>query len=88
MLRVHARPRADLKDHAMTDDRAAVPHSDLTPRIGKVATRELAHHGYTRYEDLTRASAEELLAIHGVGPKAVRILREELADRGATLQEP
>ncbi|MHA7134837.1 helix-hairpin-helix domain-containing protein [Oerskovia turbata] len=72
----------------MTDDRAAVPHSDLTPRIGKVATRELAHHGYTRYEDLTRATAEELLAIHGVGPKAVRILREELADRGATLQEP
>jgi predicted flap endonuclease-1-like 5' DNA nuclease len=72
----------------MTDDRASVPHSDLTPRIGKVAARELAHHGYTRYEDLTRATAKELLAIHGVGPKAVRILREELASRGATLREP
>ncbi len=49
--------------------------------IGRVAKRELASHGYTRYEDLTRASARELLAIHGIGPKAVRILREELAAR-------
>lgn len=49
--------------------------------IGRVAKRELASHGYTRYEDLTRASAKELLAIHGIGPKAVRILGEELAVR-------
>jgi predicted flap endonuclease-1-like 5' DNA nuclease len=56
--------------------------STLTPRIGKVATRELAAHGYTKYEQLARASRRELLAIHGVGPKAIRILDEELAARG------
>ncbi|SDM61579.1 helix-hairpin-helix domain-containing protein [Allokutzneria albata] len=50
--------------------------------IGKVATRELAANGYTTYDQLTRVSAEELLRIHGVGPKAVRILGEELAARG------
>ncbi|TGJ96335.1 hypothetical protein DLJ96_11445, partial [Actinotalea fermentans ATCC 43279 = JCM 9966 = DSM 3133] len=72
---------------AMTDDRAATPPSDLTPRIGKVATRELAHHGYTRYEDLTRATTTELLAIHGVGPRAIRILGEELAERGTGFRE-
>ncbi|WP_067657777.1 hypothetical protein [Nocardia harenae] len=56
--------------------------SELTARIGTVARRELAAHGYTRYEQLSAASAEELLAIHGVGPKAIRILGEELAARG------
>lgn len=50
--------------------------------IGKVAKRELASHGYTRYEQLTAVSAATLLRIHGVGPKAVRILTEELATRG------
>lgn len=54
----------------------------LTPRIGKVATRELAVHGITRYDHLTSRTEAELLAIHGVGPKAVRILAEELASRG------
>ncbi|MFE4464917.1 hypothetical protein ACFRCR_07320 [Oerskovia sp. NPDC056781] len=71
----------------MTDDRAAAPPGELTPRIGKVATRELAHHGYSRYEDLTRATAQELLALHGVGPKAIRILGEELAERGSGFRE-
>jgi predicted flap endonuclease-1-like 5' DNA nuclease len=56
--------------------------SEYTLRIGKVATRELALNGYTSYEQLTRVTPKELLTIHGVGPKAVRILEEELAARG------
>jgi hypothetical protein len=64
------------------------PTSELSPRLGKVAPRELALHGYTRYEDLTRVTPQELLAIHGVGPKAIRILGEELADRGLVFREP
>lgn len=55
--------------------------SGLTPRIGKVARRELALHGYRAYEDLARTTTRTLLAIHGVGPKAIRILEEELAAR-------
>jgi predicted flap endonuclease-1-like 5' DNA nuclease len=55
--------------------------------IGKVATRELAANGYTRYDQLTTVSAEELLKIHGVGPKAVRILGEELAARGLSFAD-
>jgi predicted flap endonuclease-1-like 5' DNA nuclease len=58
------------------------PTTKLTPRMGKLATRELANHGYTRYDQLTRVSAVELLRIHGIGPKAIRILDEELAGRG------
>jgi hypothetical protein len=50
--------------------------------IGRVAKRELSANGYVRYADLTAVSARRLLAIHGVGPKAVRILGEELTRRG------
>jgi predicted flap endonuclease-1-like 5' DNA nuclease len=61
--------------------------SEYTPRIGKVATRELALNGYTSYEQLTWVTPKELLAIHGVGPKAVRILEEELTARGLRFGE-
>lgn len=56
--------------------------SELPHAIGKAARRELALHGYTDLESLTTATTAELLAIHGVGPKAVRILGEELAAVG------
>ncbi|MEU0884020.1 hypothetical protein ABZ345_35950 [Lentzea sp. NPDC005914] len=52
--------------------------------IGNVATRQLAAHGYTTFDSLTKVSAKELLKIHGVGPKAIRILGEELAAQGKT----
>ncbi len=44
----------------------------------------LTLHGYTRYEQLTSVTARELLSLHGIGPKAIRILEEELAARGLT----
>ena len=50
--------------------------------IGKVAARELALAGYTRLEHLTRVSRDSLLALHGVGPKSLDILEEELKKRG------
>lgn len=56
--------------------------SEFTTQIGKVARRELANHGYTRYEQLTTVTAKELLRIHGVGPKAIRILGEDLQEQG------
>jgi hypothetical protein len=56
--------------------------TELTPRIGRPATAALTLAGYTTYASLARATAKELLALHGVGPKAIRILEEELAARG------
>ncbi|MEL4319271.1 hypothetical protein WJX64_09665 [Leifsonia sp. YIM 134122] len=61
--------------------------SEFPQSLGKVARRELAANGFTRYEQLSSVSAAELLALHGVGPKAIRILREELAARGSRLRE-
>jgi uncharacterized protein YndB with AHSA1/START domain len=55
--------------------------------LGKVAPRALAAHGLTRYEQLTSVTERELLGIHGVGPKAVRILSEELRSRGLSFRK-
>lgn len=55
--------------------------------MGKVAPRELAANGIVRFDQLSGYSERELLAIHGVGPKAIRILREELHDRGLGFRE-
>ena len=41
--------------------------------------------GFGGLEDLTRATAAELLALHGVGPKAIRVVREALAARGLAM---
>jgi hypothetical protein len=58
------------------------PDTEFPHAIGKVAKRELAADGYTKFAQLTKTMPKELLTIHGVGPKAVRILGEELPARG------
>jgi hypothetical protein len=66
-----------------TEDGAdPLARSQLAPAAGRPARRALAHIGCTTYEQLAGFSRAELLAIHGVGPKAVRVLGEELAARG------
>jgi predicted flap endonuclease-1-like 5' DNA nuclease len=50
--------------------------------VGKVARREIAVHGITRLDQLTSLTAPDLLQIHGVGPKSVRVVAEELDARG------
>ncbi|GAA4883753.1 DNA-binding protein [Actinomycetospora straminea] len=58
---------------------------DLPRSIGRPATSALRHVGYTRLEQLDGVPARDLLALHGVGPKAVRLLGEALAARGMRL---
>lgn len=62
------------------------PMSDFPPSMGKVAPRELALNGIYTLQQSTQYSEEELLAIHGVGPKAVRIIKEELARKRMRLK--
>ena len=59
---------------------------DLPAAIGRPATRALAPAGHTRLERFTDLTEADLLALHGVGPEAVRILREALAARGLSLR--
>ncbi len=50
--------------------------------MGRPARQALAVAGVDRLEQLTQWREADLLRVHGVGPKAVRILREVLAEKG------
>lgn len=49
------------------------------PKIGAPATRALTAAGYRTLQDLDGVSRATLLALHGVGPRAIRILDEAMA---------
>jgi predicted flap endonuclease-1-like 5' DNA nuclease len=57
------------------------------PRIGRPATQALELIGITTLDAVAERSERELLALHGVGPKAIRILRAELALHGLDFAE-
>lgn len=56
------------------------------PKLGAPANRALEQAGFTHLEQLTQVTQEELLALHGVGPKAIRILETALSARGWTFK--
>jgi hypothetical protein len=52
------------------------------PAIGRPAASALGLAGITTLEKVAEHTEKELLALHGMGPTAVRILREALAASG------
>lgn len=50
-------------------------------RIGRPATGALIDAGYTRLDELPE-DLSELAGLHGVGPKAIRLLQEARDARG------
>jgi uncharacterized protein YdhG (YjbR/CyaY superfamily) len=52
------------------------------PPIGRPATRALESIGVTRLDQVQNHRAEDVLALHGVGPSAIGRLRTALADHG------
>ena len=60
----------------------------LAPGLAQPAQRALKAAGYTRLEQLAGVSEADLLALHGVGPKAIEALRQALAAQGLALAEP
>ena len=62
---------------------------DALPRtIGQPAIRALTEAGFDRLTDLDGADPRELLRLHGVGPKAVRLLAEALEQQGRSFSAP
>jgi predicted flap endonuclease-1-like 5' DNA nuclease len=59
--------------------------SGLPSTIGAPATRALAAAGYTDLRQLSQVPAEELKRLHGVGPKALKLLQEALEQQGLSL---
>lgn len=59
----------------------------VLPKIGKPATRALEAAGYTNLKQLTRFTETELAQLHGMGPKALGILREALKAEGLSFKQ-
>lgn len=59
----------------------------LPTNIGRPATGALVLAGYERLGQLVDVTEAELLALHGVGPKAVERLRHALATKGLAFAE-
>jgi predicted flap endonuclease-1-like 5' DNA nuclease len=62
----------------------SAPDGTTLPRIGAPATRALRAQGVWTLEQVQQWREEDLIALHGVGPVAVRLLRDALAERGWT----
>lgn len=58
---------------------------DDLPKIGAPATRALASIGVTRLSQLVDHREEDLLHLHGFGPRALRLLDEALKRAGLSL---
>ena len=56
--------------------------SGFPPGMSQPSLRALAAAGYTDLEQLTQTTEAELLKLHGMGPKGIRILRSALEARG------
>ena len=66
----------------MADAKAVWPKG-----MGAPASSALEAIGATSLDEMTRFSEKELLALHGVGPKAVRVIKAALQERGKALRE-
>lgn len=60
---------------------------DLPTTIGGPATRALLGAGLTTLSQVATHTEKELSALHGVGPKAVRILAQSLEREGMSLRD-
>lgn len=57
------------------------------PKVSAPARRALTGAGYTRLGQLTATTAAELLKLHGMGPKAINILRAALKEHGLSFRD-
>lgn len=57
------------------------------PKTGAPAARALANAGIQTLNDLTRWREADLLALHGMGPKAAGILRAALEAAGLSFAQ-
>jgi DNA-directed RNA polymerase alpha subunit len=63
------------------------PESDLPTGLARPARRTLVGAGYTRLDQLTQVSEDEVLKLHGMGPKALEQLQRALAAKSLSFAD-
>lgn len=61
--------------------------SDFPEKIGAPALRGLHGAKLTKLSMLTKYTEKEMRALHGVGPKAIRLLKDALRKEGKTFKK-
>ena len=61
--------------------------SNLPAGLSNPARRALAGAGYVWLEQFTRVSEADVLKLHGMGPKAIDLIRRALAARGLSFAD-
>jgi deazaflavin-dependent oxidoreductase (nitroreductase family) len=64
------------------------PTHDLPAGLGKPAFRALAEAGYSRLDQFTAVKEADLLKLHGMGPKAIALIRSALQAKGQSFANP
>jgi hypothetical protein len=57
------------------------------PKLAAPARRALIGAGYTRLEHLTEVKESDVMKLHGMGPNAMRMLRNALKERGLSFRD-
>ncbi|MEN9327968.1 MAG: hypothetical protein RI947_776 [Candidatus Parcubacteria bacterium] len=57
------------------------------PKIGAPASRALDSIGISHMADLAKVTEQELLDLHGFGPKALELLRHKLREMGISFKK-
>ena len=73
-----------MSTRALPDDAFS---EEFPPAMGRPANAALVANGITTLAQASRLTRRELLAIHGVGPKAVHVLETELERHDLSLAE-
>jgi hypothetical protein len=76
-----------MKKTFINDPQVQLPDSDLLSKLSKPAQRALAQAGYLRLDQFTQLREDEVLKLHGMGPKAMEQIRQALAAIGKSFAE-
>jgi hypothetical protein len=71
----------------MVKDQPPDKANDLPAKIGNPARRALNAVGITRLDQLPGKTERELAALHGMGLKALGVLRDALAANGQSFKD-
>ena len=70
----------------MANKQQAGLESNLPAGLAQPAVRALTQAGLTHLEQLTNVSEAELKKLHGIGPNAIKQLREALRNQGLSFK--
>jgi hypothetical protein len=76
---------SDASAHATSDVLAGSPNA-YPPGFSNPATRALQNIGITRLSQLTTMRENDIAALHGMGPKGVKVLNAALQAQGKSFR--